>query len=143
MSKKISLTFFLFFIIMTLGLKSFAHIEDSIEFMDIQVELLENGDAIILEHWTTNSIEIPEFCRTMKNIDINMFEELTIKEDENNIDFAISSDWNTLTLDQKQYKFSLLEEPNCVKLCFVGSKPRFSFLYFKIYDKIFYRKLFK
>lgn len=138
MRKKIILCFLLFFVLLTLCLKSFAHIEDSIEFMDIQIELLENGDAIILEHWTTNSIETPEFCRTMKNVNMNIFEDLTIKEEESNTNLTICSNWNDLALDEKQYQFSLLQELNDTKLCFVGKNPRFSFLHIKIYHKIFH-----
>lgn len=138
MRKKIILCFLLFFVLLTLCLKSFAHIEDSIEFMDIQIELVENGDAIILEHWTTNSIETPEFCRTMKNVNMNIFEDLTIKEEESNTNLTICSNWNDLSLDEKQYQFSLLQELNDTKLCFVGKNPRFSFLHIKIYHKIFH-----
>ncbi len=121
------LIFIIFFIVLTTLLvppQSFADLQDSIEFITIEANIQENGDAEITEEWTTTEINNSTYYRNIPNISINQITNITIQEKTGNEQYTYEPDWNILTESERTNKF-FVEDKEGIVINWTGKKSEF------------------
>lgn len=115
-SKKIYKVIFIFTILllyMFIG-KAYA---TSIDDINIDVYIDENGDAYVTETWKTSLDEGTECYRTFSKLGNSEILDFQVS-DESERKYQIISDWNTNgSFDYKSYKCGIKETSNGVELC--------------------------
>lgn len=109
MKKKITVLLLILFLVLSWTYSCFADEQNAIEFLEIIVNIEENGDATIVEKWTTNTIEALEYKKSMVNLKKDRIEKLMIRDEVENEDKS----------------FSVVENENGIQICWKEEKKGF------------------